>query len=119
MVDIECPEGVTREDILAFLKRQTHKKKSPEPEDSGLVIFKSFESGHNQLTRVYREIFKSRELFHVRTFYREDDLSPWQPGRGYTFKDESIDDLIEGLEEMRDWIVDNAGTSGASRSIYD
>lgn len=69
------------------------------------VIFQEIECGHNQLLRVYRDIFKGRELLSIRKFWREDEDDPeWKPGKGVTFHDEQIEGLIEGLQGMQTWL---------------
>lgn len=68
--------------------------------------FACFESGSGQQVRVYRDIFKGREVLSIRKFYNSE-TNGWQPGKGVTFHYEDIDDIIGGLEAMKEWLEEN------------
>lgn len=93
-VEITLPEGTTKEQLLEALEKKT-------PSNSKPVIFKEFESGNN-LIRIYRDVFKGREILAIRKFWKDDNEN-WQPGKGATFLYEDIEEIIEGLQEMKTW----------------
>ena len=114
-VSIPIPDSMTEEDVKRILKKAS---KQPSQSAGGdLVIFKEIESGHNQMIRVYRDIFKEREMLSIRRFYR-NDVEEWAPAKGVTFHDEDVDDLIEGLRVMNEWLAeDRAPHKKASEEI--
>ena len=97
-VEIVLPEGVTKEQFLKALEKKT-------PPNSKPVIFKEFESGNN-LIRIYKDVFKGREILAIRKFWKPEDKN-WQPGKGVTFLYEDIEEIIEGLQEMKTWCGGN------------
>ncbi|KKM07212.1 hypothetical protein LCGC14_1736130 [marine sediment metagenome] len=118
-VELDLPAGMDPEEakkaLEGLLKKATDKR--PTPSDGDLVVFKEIESGHNQMIRVYRDIFKGREMLSIRRFYR-NDVEEWAPAKGVTFHDEDVDDVIEGLQLMNEWLAeDRAPHRKASEEI--
>ena len=44
--------------------------------------------------RMFFETFKGTDLFHIRHFYREDENSEWQFGKGIAIKKEMLPEII-------------------------
>jgi len=105
MAEIELPPGMTEANVQRILKAA--EKKQNKPSGENYVEFARFESGNEQEIRVYRDIFKKHEMFSIRRFYL-DPIDGWKPGKGVTFKDEDIDEIVTGLEKMREWAGENA-----------
>lgn len=104
MPRIEIPEGMNEDDVRRILEAAQKKKDRPAGED--YVEFARFESGHEQEIRVYRDIFKGRELLSIRRFYL-DPVEGYKPGKGVTFHDEDVDEVIAGLEKMNEWLAED------------
>ena len=100
MTEITLPPGVSQKDLERILKCAAKKESSGE----GYVEFAKVDYGNGNELRVYRDIYKDRETFSVRRFYTDKNDGTLKPGKGVTFHDEDIDDLIEGLENMRSWL---------------
>lgn len=103
-VEISLPEGVSIDDIRRALAGEKHTEKS----DKDLVIFAELPKGNENVLRVYRDIFtdkrgKRHETLSVREFYR-NDYDELTPGKGATFKYEMLDELIYGLQQMKEWL---------------
>ena len=81
----------------------TQKSKSSEP-----VIFKEFNKSETQKLRIWKSIYKGSELYSIQTFWRETPQDEWQYGKATTFHPEMIDDIIDGLEKMKQWWENNA-----------
>ena len=101
MAEIELPLGMSPEDVQRILAKAA--KKKVEPTGNDYVEFACFESGHERQTRVYRDIYKGREMLSVRQFYL-DEVEGWKPGKGVTFHDEDVDEIIAGLNKMNEWL---------------
>ncbi len=98
-VEFTLPPGITKEQFESALKKLASKtKEAPEP---GVISFGEWESG-SQLLKVYRDTYKGRELLSIRKFW-QDDSGNWQPGKGVTLSYEDIDQIIEGLNQMKIW----------------
>ncbi|MBU2249679.1 MAG: transcriptional coactivator p15/PC4 family protein [Gammaproteobacteria bacterium] len=104
MPEIELPPGMSPEDVQRILANAA--KKKVEPTGNDYVEFASFESGNERQIRVYRDIYKGREMFSVRQFYL-DEAEGWKPGKGVTFHDEDVDEIIAGLNKMNEWLTEN------------
>jgi len=104
MAEIELPDGMSEADVRRVLEAAQKKKDRPAGED--YVEFAKFESGNEQQIRVYRDIFKGREMLSVRKFYL-DPIEGYKPGKGITFHDEDVEDIITGLEKMNEWLSEN------------
>ena len=110
MQELELPAGVTKEDVDKALEAY-RKTQQLTPTGDDLVIFKEFDSGNKQLTRIYRDIYVDRkgnphETLAIRRFYHDDDV--WKPGKGATFHYEDIDEIMAGLEAMKEWCEDHS-----------
>jgi len=94
-------EATVRITPTQYKKLQAIMDKAPAKTEEP-VIFAEVES-KGKLIRVFRDVYKNRELLQIRKFWREDDESEWKPGKGCTFDFEVIDDIIDGLHKMQDW----------------
>ena len=95
---VELPEGVSEKDAEKFLK--TLKTHPP--------IFKEVETGYNSLIRIHQLNFRGKQLPAFQKFWRENETQDWQYGKAITFPYEAIDDLIDGLQQMKAYIEENA-----------
>lgn len=68
------------------------------------VIFKEIGVGYNSILRVHKSFYKGRPLLSIQKFWREDESGDWQFGKAITFPDEVIEDLIEGLTKMKEYV---------------
>ncbi len=103
-IEVTLPPGMTKEDLEAVL---AGKKKKP-AKDSALngstIVFKEIEIG-DELLRLYRDVYRGKEQLSFRRFYDKDGV--WTHGKGTTFKYEDIDEIIEGLQAMKEWAEAN------------
>ena len=86
----ELPEGVTKEEADKFLSSQP-------------VIFKTIKTGPNSLIRIWKNLYKGKELLSIQKFWRESEEDEWQYGKAITFNYEAIEDIMEGLTKMKEW----------------
>lgn len=106
MPEIELPEGMSPEDVSRILEEAQKKRNKPTGDD--YVEFAKFESGHDQEIRVYRDVFKGREMLSIRRFYL-DPVEGFKPGKGTTLHYEDIDEIVAGLEKMKEWCEEHLG----------
>lgn len=66
------------------------------------VVFKEMEYSHDQIIRVFTDMFKGREVLHIRRFWLDEE-DEYRPSKGVTFRRENIDDILEGLQAMKTW----------------
>lgn len=83
---------------------------------SNYVEFKRIEKQDRDI-RVYRDVWvdkrgASHEILSVRQFYLDQDSGEWRPGKGVTFKDEDVDDIIQGLQAMNEWLAEDRAVGG-------
>ena len=102
MAEIELPPGTTQADLEKALKTLN------EPED-GSIIFKTIEYGPEGAIKVSRDTFKGKSFNAIRKFYTERTSGELKPGKGVTFQFEDIDEIIEGLQALKEWQVENPG----------
>ena len=107
-MEIEIPEGMTEEEFKKTIQQMAKAgaKKAQKSEEP--VIFKKIESGVNQEIRVEKTFYKGREILSIRKYYKEDENSDFKPGKGVTFNYEDIDEIIEGLKLMQEYLEENA-----------
>ena len=100
VVTISLPPGMTQADFERSIKLMQKKTpiKSSEP-----VIFEEHEVNPTTLLRVYRDIYKNKEVLSIRKFWRKEEGEDWQPGKGVTLAFDDIDQIISGLQKMREW----------------
>jgi len=79
------------------------KKDNTEP-----VIFKELVKSETRKIRVWRSEFKGRVHNSIQNIWRSSAADEWQFGKGITFHEEDIDDLIEGLQAMNEWYTENS-----------
>jgi hypothetical protein len=77
-----------------------------EKEGTGMTIFAEIEDGSN-LIRIFRDVWKGRELLQMRKFYKTPESEEWQYGKGCTITFEQLDDVIAGFQKMKDWCEAN------------
>ena len=107
-VEITLPEGMTAEQFQKGIAAFTKKGSTPITTNQEPIIFKTIEASPTIQIRVYRDFYKGRELLSIRKFWRKDEEGPeWQPGKGVTFPYDAIDEIISGLEDMREWCSDH------------
>lgn len=107
MAEIELPDGMSEADVRRILAKATEK---PQPSTDNLIIFQEINYGNGQMLRVYRDVFTNKrgdakEILSIRRFYEDQGI--WKPGKGVTFHDEDIDDIIEGLQRMDQWVAEH------------
>ncbi len=90
----ELTEEQKAELFKEFAKKQERKPSEEE------VVFAEIEE-NNDLIRVYRGAYKGKEQLSVRKFYWDDEQ--WKFGKGVTFKYDSLDEIMAGLQAMKDW----------------
>lgn len=88
---VELPEGVSKEEAEKILSNQP-------------IVFQEIEVGYNSLIRVHKSFYKGRPLLCIQKFWREGEDQEWKFGKAITFPDEAIEDLIEGLTKMKEYI---------------
>jgi len=72
------------------------------------VIFKEIEVTDTKMIRIWRNVYKGRELLSIQLFWKKDMLdAEWEFGKTITFDESSIPEILEGLEAMRSWCEDN------------
>lgn len=64
-VNITIPEGMTKEQFTAALRKMVEKTNKDEGEP---IIYKEFPIGDNQIIRVERSFYKGRELLAARKY---------------------------------------------------
>jgi len=103
-MEIEIPEGMTEKEAAKLLSRLVS---NPSPTQSKLEpkVFKDFESRNDRL-KVYLDHYKGKEVKAIRRFYLDKDSQEFRPGKGVTFTYEDIDEIIEGLQEMKAYLED-------------
>ena len=102
-LEIELPEGITVEAFQKALKSHLKSPRKPKKEDSSKV-FKYIEAGPDQEIRISRDIYKGKEFLSIRKWYSENGTEGLKPGKGVTFTYESIDELMDGLMLMKDYL---------------
>ena len=97
------PEMSDAEKIKAFDALQKAGKVSKPVTNEATVEFATIETGHNKQLRVRRSVYKGKENLGIQSFWREDESQDWQFGKAVTFDYEVIDDIITGLNAMKEW----------------
>ncbi|KKM83679.1 hypothetical protein LCGC14_1306910 [marine sediment metagenome] len=96
---IEVPEGVDPEEfkkaLTDFAKKQTQSAR-----DFNIVI-KDIERDTGAL-RLSHDSFKGREYCSLRVWYEDKDSGELKPGKGANFNYEEIDEIIEGLQALKE-----------------
>ena len=72
-------------------------------QEKQLIIFKKIVHTDDMETRVYKDIFKGRQILSIRRFYRDEETGEMCPGKGITLQEDYIDEIIEGLQIMLAW----------------
>lgn len=88
---VDLPEGVSKEEAKEILS--THPS-----------IFKEIPVGYNSMIRIWKTFYKGRPLLSIQKFWRAEDNQEWQFGKAITFPEEVIEDLIEGLTKMKEYL---------------
>ena len=71
-------------------------------------VFKDILTGYNSLTRIHLINYKSsKNLPALQKFWREDEDQEWKPGKAITFHYEAIEDVIQGLTDMKSWLEEH------------
>lgn len=107
-VEFTLPPGMTVETLQKLLGRVAAKAKELEPP----VIFKTITYTTDQELRVYRDTFLNRkdevvESLTIRRWYVDKKDQQRKPGKGVTFHYEDIDEIIEGLTAMKEWLEEH------------
>lgn len=105
MAEVTLPPGMSPEDFERLLKKATKKESSGED----YVEFAKIDYNNGDVLRVYRDIYKGKEMLSVRRFYTDKDDGILKPGKGVTFHDEDLDEIIAGLEKMKEWLSESTG----------
>jgi hypothetical protein len=101
---IPLPEGMSVEEAQRILNKKPSKAAA---DNSEPIVFQEIEAGPNQIIRVHKSSYRGREVLSIQKFWREDENQEWQFGKGCTFNDEAIDDIIIGLQKMKQYLQDN------------
>lgn len=68
------------------------------------VIFKEIEITDVRMIRIWRNVYKGRELLSIQSFWKKEMLdTEWEFGKAITFDENSIPELLDGLEAMKSW----------------
>ena len=112
-VSIDLPEGMTPGDFQKALASLTKKEsKKRERKENSSMLFKVTEYGPDQEIRVSRDFFKGKELLTIRKWYSENGTEGLKPGKGVTFNYENIDDIVEGLFLMKEYLEGHSEKEG-------
>lgn len=104
-VTVPLPEGMTQDQFNRSL--QNFLTKESTKAEGEAKVFKEFPAGDNQVIRVERSYYKGKEFLSTRRYWCTNLDPELKPGKGLTFQYEHIEDLIEGLESMKEWLEDN------------
>jgi hypothetical protein len=111
----ELPDGMTPAKMQAIL--DAAKKAGTPHKSEDAVIFADFEVAGGRI-RVYKDVYRGRDILSVRRFYQDKATDEWLPGKGVTFGEEDIDEIITGLEKMNEWLTSQTrGPSGGSDEV--
>lgn len=83
--------------------KDTNNKDTGNKDTKELIIFKEITHSENLITRVYRDLYKGKEILSVRKFFKDKETGEFLPGKGVTLNHEDIDEIIEGLQTMLAW----------------
>ena len=109
-ISINLPEGMTAEDFQKALASLAKKESKKRVENSS-TLFKAMECGPDQEIRISRDFYKGKESLSIRKWYSDNGTGELKPGKGVTFDYENIDDIVEGLFLMKEYLEDHpAGT---------
>lgn len=72
------------------------------------VIFKEITKSETQKLRIWRNTYKGRTFNSLQQMWRQTPVDEWQFGKGVTFHEEDIDNIVAGLLAMQVWYEENA-----------
>lgn len=99
-IEVSLPPGMSREAFEKALLTMSKKAPVSNPED--FVLFREWDSGADKI-RIYRDVYKGHETNAIRRWYTDKDDGQLKPGRGVSFSFEDIEEIIQGLEDMKTW----------------
>jgi len=102
-VEIDLPEDMSPEEVTKALATLLSKKPKKEKIDDSSKIFKKIEAGPEDEIRVSRDFYKGKEFLSIRKWYTDEE-GTLKPGKGVTFQYEHIEEIMEGLTLMRDYL---------------
>jgi len=105
VVQVSLPEGMSPEDLTEVLTSYARRNKKTSKKDES-VVFKTTEKGPDRELRVSRDTYKGRAYNSIREWY-QDGSGTLRPGRGVTFSYENIDDIVEGLNQLKTHLEDH------------
>lgn len=103
---VDLPEGMTPEDFTKLLTNFAKKEKRAQKEDKS-IIFKKIEKGLDKEIRVSRDTYKGRTYNSIREWYTDSNDGQLKPGRGVTFSYEEVDELIDGLTQLKTYLEEH------------
>jgi hypothetical protein len=108
----EQKEMTAEEKAAAYDKMVSEgKTKAPAeaPANTDTVVFWTLPRSAKNKVELRRSVYKEKEILGLQQFYKEDSTdTEWKYGKAVTFGFEDIDDLIDGLQKMKDWCVENS-----------
>lgn len=109
-VEQELKTPLTAEEkAAAYDKMIQEGKAKPKVSNEDTVVFRTLPKGDKNKIELRRSVYKEREILGLQQFYKEDIAdSDWKYGKAITFSFEDIDDIIKGLEDMKDWCEEHA-----------
>jgi len=99
MPEVEIPEGMDPEDFKKAVA-DFAKKQAQSAGDFNVVI-KDIKRDNGAL-RVSHDCYKGREYCSLRVWYTDKDSGELKPGKGVSFHYEEIDDIVEGLQALKE-----------------
>lgn len=97
-VTIELPPGVSKEAFEAALA-----KAASQPREEEDVVLKTVTKTDKSEHRIGVSHYKGREQLYLQEWYQERDDPTWKPGRKSTFHYEELEDVIDGLQRLKEW----------------
>ena len=102
-VTTDLPEDMSPEEVTKALASLLSKKPKQEKTENSSKVFKKIEAGPVDEIRISRDFYKGKEFLSIRKWYTDEEGN-LKPGKGVTFQYEHIEEIMEGLTLMKDYL---------------
>jgi hypothetical protein len=79
----------------------------PKDTSSDVVTFATVQTKDNEQIRALRIVYNGRGSLRLQAFYRKEATQDYQYGKALVFKYENIDEIVQGLLDMKTWCENN------------
>lgn len=74
---------------------------STDMENGDIKVYQTIDETDKKMLKVYRGEYNGHEYYSIRTFWYSEEEMEWKFGKGVTFSEDDVDELIEGLQKIK------------------